>query len=371
MALCLSARAACHERKQTMSRSRLLAMGTLLGLAFAVRQLGAAPVDLDRVLDGFVAALRSDATLAAKERRVAVELVQALRSSPDDRPLAITEALRLLRPEFKQALAALGEDNLGAAIVGFGKLRGSDDPYLAAEAAFYLARAYLLDERFEDALPLLTELETQWRQRTVHGGEVLFLRGVAAAALLDLPQATAALEQFLREYPDASERMRIGAQRQLAQLQQFQAGTLTDVHLRMDYSRRKLALYDTGQQTREQQSRIIDILGQLIKQAEERECNCRGGGGGGQSQKQGQAGEAQGQARGEGEQGGTQGGGSRGIDADALKRLHRGGPQSPWSQLRDRSRDPVYSAIKEKFPARYQQLIEQYYRSFQEEDGGR
>jgi hypothetical protein len=54
-----------------------------------------------------------------------------------------------------------------------------------------------------------------------------------------------------------------------------------------------------------------------------------------------------------------------------VKRLHRGGPQSPWSNLRDKDRDPVYSAIKEKFPGRYQQLIEQYYKSFQDEsDGG-
>ena len=53
-----------------------------------------------------------------------------------------------------------------------------------------------------------------------------------------------------------------------------------------------------------------------------------------------------------------------------VKRLQRGGPQSPWSQLRDKERDPVYSAIKEKFPARYQQLIEQYYKSFDDDSEG-
>jgi hypothetical protein len=51
-----------------------------------------------------------------------------------------------------------------------------------------------------------------------------------------------------------------------------------------------------------------------------------------------------------------------------VKRLHRGGPQSPWSHLRDRDRDPVFNAIKEKYPARYQQLIEQYYKSFSEDE---
>ena len=87
----------------------------------------------------------------------------------------------------------------------------------------------------------------------------------------------------------------------------------------------------------------------------------------GQGKKPGQGGRRQSQAQGQGSQSGNSGGGSKGIDSDTVKRLHRGGPQSPWSQLRDKDRDPVYSAIKEKFPARYQQLIEQYYKSFQDD----
>ncbi|HEY2413354.1 MAG TPA: hypothetical protein VGI40_13975 [Pirellulaceae bacterium] len=63
-------------------------------------------------------------------------------------------------------------------------------------------------------------------------------------------------------------------------------------------------------------------------------------------------------------QGGKQGGGSKGIDTDATAVANNSIPKNPWSQLRDKDRDPVYSAVKEKFPARYQQLIEQYYRSF-------
>jgi hypothetical protein len=66
-------------------------------------------------------------------------------------------------------------------------------------------------------------------------------------------------------------------------------------------------------------------------------------------------------------QGGKKGGGSKGIDTDATARSDTALPHSPWSQLRDKDRDPVFSAIKEKFPARYQQLIEQYYRSFSDE----
>jgi tetratricopeptide (TPR) repeat protein len=344
-----------------------------VSLAFVLGLIGtaaAAPTDVNKVLDEFVAAASANPAVSADQKKVVGELVKQLRTNPDDRAVAITESLRLLNPEYKDALAALGEDNLGAAIVGLTKARESADPYLAADASYFLARAYLLDERFEEALPLLDDMQNKWADKTALGGEVLFLRGVVEVALLRHKEATASLTAFLTEYPDSPERMRVGAFRQLEQLKLYQEGTLSDVQLRMDFSRRKLSLEDTGNDTREQQGKIIEILAKLIKDAEERECNCKGGGSG-KGQKPGsKPGEGEGQGEGQGSQSGNSGGGSKGTDSDSVKRLHRGGPQSPWSQLRDKDRDPVYSAIKEKFPARYQQLIEQYYKSFDDDSEG-
>lgn len=351
-----------------MNRHVLIGLVASFALAAATTWVAAAPADTNKVLDGFLASVENSPTATTEQKRIIGELVKQLRESPEDRAAAITESLRLLHPEFKDALAALGEDNLGAAIVNLSKLRESADPYLAAAASFYLARANMLDERFEDALPLLSDLQGKWADKTASGSEVLFLRGVAEVALLRHAEATATLQRFLTEYPDAPERMRVGAFRQLEQLKLFEEGTLSDVHLRMDFSRRKLTLEDTGSETRQQQDKIIEILAKLIKEAEERECNCRGGGNG-KGQKQPKPGESQ-SKEGQGSQSGTSGGGSKGTDTDALKRLTRGGPQSPWSRLRDKDRDPVYSAIKEKFPARYQQLIEQYYKSFQDDSEG-
>jgi len=250
--------------------------GLLLTCAAAL----AAPADSNKVLEGFIASVEKNATATADQKRIVGQLVEQLRKTPEDRAAAINESLRLLYPDFKDALDALAADNLGAAIVGFSNLSKSDDPYLAAAATFYLTRSYLLDERFEDALPLLSDLQGKWADKTTSGGEVLFLRGVAEVALLKHGEAMETLDRFLTEYPDAPERMRVGAFRQLEQLKLFQEGTLSDVHLRMDYSRRKLSLEDTGSDTRLQQDKIIDILAKLIKEAEERECNCRGGGSG-------------------------------------------------------------------------------------------
>lgn len=328
-------------------------------------------VSLDTVLDGFKAAVEGNKEFKADQIKKASEIVSVLRSEPDGKPIAITEALRELYPDFKDALTTLGDENLQDAITKLGKLRDAADPYLAADAAYFLARAYLLDERFEDALPLLEDATGKYADKTSRGGESLFLRGVAYGQLIQRKEAMHCLKRFLDQYPDAPERMRVGAFRQLEALKLYEDGTLTDVQFRMEFSRRKLSLEDSGQATREQQTKIIDILAKLIKEAEEKECNCKGGGKPKPGSKPGKGGEGESQAKGEGQgQQGKSGGGSKGIDSDTVNRLHRGGPTSPWSHLRDRERDPVFNAIKEKYPARYQQLIEQYYKSFSDENDG-
>jgi uncharacterized membrane protein YgcG len=336
--------------------------------------IGFAAETTDQVLDRFQAELEDRKNIPEAARKQVGDLVKVLRSDPEGKTLAVTEALRAIDPAYQQALTDLGDENLTTALPALAKLAASDDPWLAADASYFLARGYLIGERFEDAMPLLEQLRTKLADRSVHQGEALFLQGVAQIQLLKHKDAMTSLSKFLKDYADAPERMRVAAFRQIEQLKLVEEGTLSDVQLRMDYSRRKLGLEDTGKDTREQQDKIISMLAKLIKEAEEKESQGKGSGKpSGEKQPgqgQGSEGDSQGQGQGGG-QGGQSGGGSKGTDGEAVKRLHRGGPQSPWSHLRDKDRDPVYSAIKEKFPGRYQQLIEQYYKSFQDEtDGG-
>lgn len=346
-------------------------------LAFAALALsatiGLAAETTDQVLDRFQTELEGRKDLPDAARKQVGDLVKLLRSDPEGKSLAITEALRAIDPAYQQALTELADENLATALPALAKLAKSNDPWLAADAAYFLARGYLIGERFEEAMPLLEQLRTKLADRSVHQGEALFLQGVAQIQLLKHKDATASLTKFLKEHGDAPERMRVAAFRQIEQLKLVEEGTLSDVQLRMDYSRRKLGLEDTGKDTREQQDKIISMLAKLIKEAEDKESQGKGSGKpNGEKQPgqgQGSEGDSQGQGQGQG-QGGQSGGGSKGTDGEAVKRLHRGGPQSPWSHLRDKDRDPVYSAIKEKFPGRYQQLIEQYYKSFQDENDG-
>lgn len=329
------------------------------------------PIATDKVLDSFLVAVKENKDFSAEQVQKATEIFTALRAEPDGKSIAVTEALRELYPDFKDALTTLGEENLQEAVTKLGKLRDAKDPYLAADAAYFLARAFMLDERYEDALPLLEDATGKNADKTARGGESLFLRGVAYGQLIQRKEAMECLKKFLDLYPEAPERMRVGAFRQLEALKLYEDGTLTDVQFRMEFSRRKLSLEDAGQSTREQQKKIIDILAKLIKEAEDKESSSKGSGKPKPGQKPGKGSEGESQAKGEGQgQEGTSGGGSKGTDSDTVKRLHRGGPTSPWSQLRDRERDPVFNAIKDKYPARYQQLIEQYYKSFSDERDG-
>ncbi|MEQ8787856.1 MAG: tetratricopeptide repeat protein [Pirellulaceae bacterium] len=318
-------------------------------------------VSSDAVIDAFVESLRQNSELELQQRAEVTAAVEEMRKDPFGVYEAITVGLGELHPEYQQALVAMAQENLEAAEPVLRKYAASKDPYLAADASYYLSRALILSDRYDDALPLLENVTSKLADKTVLAGEAKYMRGVCEARLLKRDAAIATFDQYLKENPDAPERMKIGAMRQLEQLRQFQPETIADVYERMDLIRRKLAQQESGDETQQQQDAVIDILAKLIKEAEEKECNCAGGGEGEGKQSQGKNGDGEGEA-----EGGDGEGGQNASQGPVVKKTYRG-PRSPWSQIRDKERDPAYSAIKEKFPARYEKLIEQYYRSFDEE----
>jgi hypothetical protein len=140
--------------------------------------------------------------------------------------------------------------------------------------------------------------------------------------------------------------------------------SLAQIRAGMESCAEQLKRGQTDQTTQQQQTKTADMLGVLIAAIEKQEQQSQQ-----QAAGQGQPGQASASQSGQGReagQGGQTGGGSRGAAQNAAQAAENAGPQSPWSTLRDRQRDPVYNAIQERFPARYQQLLEQYYKSFQE-----
>jgi tetratricopeptide (TPR) repeat protein len=283
----------------------------------------------------------------------------------------ISRSLRALYPDFDRALRLLGDERTDRALGLLGKLQAGDDPYLAAYARFYAARAYAMQEKFELARPLLDRLTTADLNRTLHSGQAMFYRGVAQAETLDRRSAMTTLATFVRHYPDESERMVIGALHLLDELSYIQPGSMGDVQDRMDYSRRRLDIGKSDEPTRDEQGRIVAMIEKLIEQEQDKEdeqSNSSGSGasGGMQSAGPGRGGPPSG-ADSDGNNGANQSAVSPGqARIGRLHRVIRG--DDSWGQAREHERQEVLNAIKARYPERYRQIIEQYYRSMQEEN---
>lgn len=343
-------------------RNGLLSLGLCLIATWASTAIAKSPNSSSKAIDGFIAHVGDLDSIDQKKIDSVTEMVRSMGDDEYEREIAITEGLSQLYPKYAEALEAMSGEDLSKAVEKLKPFCTSDDRYLLADATFFLARAYVYSERFEDALPLLSDFVDNMESLSVQTGNALYLKGMAEASLIMRPEAKASLERYLQEYPDSSERMKVSAWRQLQTLHAIEEGTIGDAFQRMEFSRRRLELEKSDDSTQVEQEKIVGILAQLIKKAEEQECQ----GGGNCNGNQPSPGDSQGNKKGQG-QGGQQGGGSN-VPDGVVRRTFGTGPLSPWSRLRDRSRDPAFTAIKEKYPARYQKMIEQYYKSFQDGD---
>lgn len=346
----------------------MLKMISLYASAMAALALMTSPAvagDNQKIIEGFVASVKADESLPKENVTAALDAVKTLAAEEGASAEAITEGLNHLYPEFRAGLEALAAEDAPTAIAKLTPLAKDKNPYLSAEATFYLARASMQQEDYESAIPYLKHLAGEASAHTVLATEAMFLTGIAQSRLLQRKEATETLTKFLENSEGAPERMRVAAWRQLEYLKSFKDGTLSDVSDHMDYSRRRLSLADPSEPTRERQGKIIDMLATLIKQAEEKECNCSGSG---KSEGEGEGqGQGEGEGKGKGDKG-QQGKGQQSPTPDSVRRMVRGGPQSAWGKVRDKEREQVLGAIQGKFPARYQKLVEQYYDSFGEGD---
>jgi hypothetical protein len=267
---------------------------------------------------------------------------------------ALGNALAAIYPDYRGALSSSDEE-----AGSFELLRpfaASDDPFLAADASYYLARALINAQRYEEVPALLARLEGDLAGFTVHGPTALYFSGVAHAGLLNNTAAVEALSRFLEQAPNAPERLRVAAWRQLQEIQMVEEGQLSDVYQRMDYSRRRLDLDNTDSATQDQQKKIVDILAKIIREQEKKEC------GSGTCKQQNKSAEQQQQQQRQAQNQNGKGGSSRNPHGVA-RRTYDDGPASPWSRLRDRSREAANAAVKDQLPARYRDVVQRYYES--------
>jgi tetratricopeptide (TPR) repeat protein len=345
--------------------------GCKLALAGAVTVVGWASMSTPSFAvgsDSFTAAV-NQSTLEAGLKAKVLARYEELAAQGVPAQDAITECLQIAHPEYQQAISALEADDLATALKGLSALTSHSDAYLAADASFFLGRAYLLAGQHENAVPHLQNLVENLKATSLRSGEALYYLGTAQAGLLQIEPAMQNLIQFLQTESSAPERLKEGAYNQLVRLEQTKKNQLADAELRMGFSERRLSQSLPDGETQTEQAKVVDILSQLIEEAEKKECSGSSKGSKGEKNEKG---DKPGQKPGQDQQQqpkpgqGQSSGQSSNANGSASRQAFDNGPISIWSQLRDRDRDPANSAVKEQLPPEYRKLIERYFREMSE-----
>jgi tetratricopeptide (TPR) repeat protein len=269
----------------------------------------------------------------------------------------IHQALLLIEPDYKKADALLLGERFAAAADLYKRLATSDDQYLKAYATFRYGLAEMNRERFEDAAATFQKVLNDWGRYVGCDIESAFYIAVCYGQMREKDKAIVSATRFLEDYPDAPERYKAAMEQMKNELVQEWESPLYDLAGKMNHVGRQIEKGDTGSPTQGKQKEIVDILTELIKKAEQQEGQGKNSGGGGGAPRGNQ------QPSGPADKSGISPGASRVGDLRGKKRPKAG---EKWGEMRDKERDEVLQALKEKFPGRYRELQEQYDRAIAE-----
>ena len=248
-----------------MKTRNLIVLSAFVGLA-GLSQVGADQKDeASAVLLGYQEALKARGGVEP----AVLDKIESLISEETTDPGALTEVLRQLHPEFAAALGAAADSGSDEGIQQLAKLAESDNPYLAAESAYYLGRTLMSRQRNEEALPIFVRLQDDFFDYSLRIGEAIFYQGLCESITLRRDAASISLNDFVDLYPDAPQRLLDEANDIIDRIENVLDGSIEDVADHMDFATNKLELVDSGESTQEVQDDIVAMLDELIKQAED------------------------------------------------------------------------------------------------------
>lgn len=255
--------------------------------------------------------------------------------------------------------------------------------YARAHASYFLGRALLARDELEAAAIAFESVRGKQRAGTPWTDEAsLYLASIyarlpaadGAQASANRARARQLVEDVLGVgrrrplYPDAPERVREGASWLVRELRGEGSGPLLELAKRMETIERLIRRTRTDEPTQERQKEVVVALDKLIELLREKECQGQGQGQGQgkQGQKPGQGGKAGGQRSSSPAQQSTLPGGDG--NAGPLAEGQNGPVSDSWGDLPDREREEAIQFLRERFPSRYREIIERYYRALAEED---
>lgn len=321
------------------------------------------PIPAARVIEGFAAFVEQSKEAPAQAAAfVRTQLAGA--GAEADCSALLDAGLALVSSEYKAALEFQETGDKGAER-RFAALIDDDNPYLAANAAFYAVQSNIAQDNLRDAAATLDRLfreRAPLSQYTTRSDHLMFLLGYTQAHTLKYDSAMTTLARFLRDYPNAPERFRATAVQMQVELGRRQPGRLGDVYDLMSYARRELALGHTDPDVSEKQDEAVRLLNRLVKEAEEDE---KKGGGGGSGRSGGRGGSRQKRQRSPSQASTPRSRSEPDPGGEAEKELHRARAAMPgesWGRMPPKEREQILQALQKQFPSQYRELVEQYYR---------
>lgn len=308
-------------------------------------------------VERFLASLDTEKDLPAE----AAQLIRQtwLECQDCDAEEFLTQGLALLSPRFRGGLDAYDARRYAECVSIMADLRADANPFVAANAAAYEIKALVADEQLLEAgrriETLIAEEAGPVTEYTYFAEEVAFLHGYCLLADLQYAKATEVLRRFVKAYPNASRRLTLAAQQMLAELAHRQSGQIGEVVDLMNFAGRRLTHRDTGETVQVRQARVIEILDQLVEDAEERESSSNSSSSSGSQDRQSRSQQTPSNPMQESilPEGEAQGG--------PLQDPHRADPGEVWGSMPAAQRERILQALRDSFPRRYRQLVEQYY----------
>jgi hypothetical protein len=288
----------------------------------------------------------------------------------------MTAAVALMSKPYKVALDAVEAGKTADALTLLKPLPDNPDAYVSLHASALMARVLVENDRTDEAQKIIEGLakrDDEINSHTFLGSELKFMLGYCQVSNLQFKAALDTFKEFERLYPKAPDQYRLPARHMLQELAVRQPGSLGEVSDLMSYAGRQLKHARTGEAVINRQDQAVQLLGNLIDDAEKHENEaqqsgtCKQCGGKGCSK-----------CRGTGKVAGNQQQPQFGANRSALPpgtgrigTLHqstRARPGEEWGKMRPEDRERVMQALRQNFPSRYRQLVEQYYRELAKQE---
>ncbi len=282
-------------------------------------------------------------------------------------PPTISDVLSFAYPEFKRALIQLNNEQPDRALEHLAPLKKSKDPYLVSNARLYAARAYMQNGNYEKASPLLQSVIRKGLARVHSPSNTMLDLALSQTRTLQNEKALKNLKAFRNEFPDASAPQKAQAQQLFREIMLARRNPVHEIERLMGYSHRRIQLNKLGPVTQEKQKRVVDSLNKLIKKIKKRQKSRSGASGAGAGGRTGGGMAAPGGTSPDGgpaSKSQLTGGGNK---TGPLDRIMRGKMSGSWGHLPPKEREQALNHIQSKYPERYRELVEQYYKSLQDE----